>query len=147
MKEVARAATLLAYCPAPDRRPPAIKALHTICGNNTSTVSSSWWWAYKCPKHFEQIISAINNSVVSSWFSSLRIYKDARTNTHQDHLITLPCFIRIKSHGIKVVQINLKTNTVKIKDKDQYKLKLLWQPQNGKMWWKGFIIISLYIWV
>jgi hypothetical protein len=23
-------------CPAPDRRPPATKALHAICGNNTS---------------------------------------------------------------------------------------------------------------
>ena len=28
--------------------------------------------AYKCPKHVEQIISAINHSVASSWFSSLR---------------------------------------------------------------------------
>jgi len=46
-----------------------------ICGNNTSIVSSSWWWAYKCPKHVEQITSAINHSVVSSWFSSLRINK------------------------------------------------------------------------
>ena len=60
-------------CPAPDRRPPSNKALHTICGNNTSIVSSSWWWAYKCPKHVEQIISAIKHSVASSWFSSLRL--------------------------------------------------------------------------
>jgi hypothetical protein len=36
------------------------------------TVSSSWWWAYKCSKHVEQIISAIKHSVASSWFSSLR---------------------------------------------------------------------------
>ena len=35
---------------------------------------SSWWWAYKCPKHVEQITSAINHSVALSWFSSLRIY-------------------------------------------------------------------------
>ena len=63
----------IACCPAPDRRPPATKALHTICGNNTSIVSSSWWWTYKCPKHVEQIISAINHSVASSWFSSIRI--------------------------------------------------------------------------
>ena len=54
--------------PAPDRRPPATKALHTTCDNNTSIVSSSWGWAYKCPKHVEQIISAISHSVASSWF-------------------------------------------------------------------------------
>jgi len=45
---------------------------------------SSWWWAYKCPKHVEQLKSAINHSVASSWFSSLRIYNNARTNTHQN---------------------------------------------------------------
>ena len=63
----------IACCPAPNSRPPATKALHTICGNNASIVSSSWWWAYKCPKHVEQIISAIKHSVASSWFSSLRL--------------------------------------------------------------------------
>jgi len=63
----------IACCPAPDRRPPATKELHTICGNNTSTVSSSWWWVYKCPKHVEQITNAITHSVASSWVSSLRI--------------------------------------------------------------------------
>jgi len=63
----------IACCPAPDRRPPVTKALHTICGNNTSIVSSSWWWAYKSLKHVEQIISAINHSVAFSWFSSLRM--------------------------------------------------------------------------
>ena len=73
----------IACCSAPNSRPPATKALHTKCGNNTSIVSSSWWWAYKCPKHVEQIISAINHSVTSSWFSSLRLYNDARTNLHQ----------------------------------------------------------------
>ena len=61
----------IAYCPAPDRRPPTTKASHTIRGTNTSIVSSSWWWAYKCRKHVEQIISAINHSVACSWFSSL----------------------------------------------------------------------------
>jgi len=70
----------IACCPAPDRRPPANKALHTVCGNNTSTVSSSWRWAYKYPKHVEQITSAINHSVASSLFSSLRLYKDTQTN-------------------------------------------------------------------
>ena len=44
------------------------QALHTISGNNTHIVSSSWWWAYKCPKHVELITSEINHSVASSWF-------------------------------------------------------------------------------
>ena len=58
---------------APECWPSTTKASHTICDNNTSIISSSfWWWAYKCPKHVEQVISAINNSVASSWFSSLR---------------------------------------------------------------------------
>ena len=43
------------------------QTLHTIGGNKTHIVSSSWWWAYECPKHVEHFISAINNSVVSSW--------------------------------------------------------------------------------
>ena len=54
----------IACCSAPNSRPPVTKALHTIYGNNTSIVSCSWWWAYKCPKHVEQIISAIKNSEV-----------------------------------------------------------------------------------
>ena len=73
----------IACCSVPNRRPPATSALHTKCGNNTSIVSNSWWWAYKCPKHVEQIISAIKHSVASSWFSSLRLYYDARTNIHR----------------------------------------------------------------
>ena len=64
----------IACCPAPNSRPPATKALlHTKCGNNTSIISSPWWWAYKCLKHVKQITSAINHSVASrasSWFSS-----------------------------------------------------------------------------
>ena len=72
----------IACCSACNSRPPATKALHTICGYNTSIVLSSWWWTYKCPKHVEQIISAIKHSVASSWFSSLRFYYDARTNIH-----------------------------------------------------------------
>ena len=55
----------IACCPAPNSRPPATKALHTICVNNTSIVLSSWWWAYECPKHVERIISAIKHSVAS----------------------------------------------------------------------------------
>jgi hypothetical protein len=52
---------------ARNSRPPATKALHTICGNNTSIVSNSWWWAYNCSKHVEQIISPIKHSVTSSY--------------------------------------------------------------------------------
>ena len=44
------------------------QALHTIGGNNTHIVSRSWWWAWRCPKHAEHIISAIKHSVISSWF-------------------------------------------------------------------------------
>jgi len=73
----------IACCPACNSRPPATKALHTICYNNTSIVSSSWWWEYKCPKHFQQIINALDHSVASSWFSSLRLYYDAWTNIRQ----------------------------------------------------------------
>ena len=64
----------IACCSAPNSRPPATKALQTIHGNNTSIVSNSCWWAYKCPKHVE-IISAIKHSVTSSWFSSLRLQR------------------------------------------------------------------------
>ena len=44
------------------------QALHTIGGNNTHIVLSSWWWTLKCQKHVECIISAIKHSVTSSWF-------------------------------------------------------------------------------
>jgi len=63
----------VARCPAPERRPPATKALHTICGNNTSIVSSSDD-GHISARNVEQIISAINHSVASSRFSSLRLY-------------------------------------------------------------------------
>ena len=75
----------IACYPAPYRRPPATKALHTICANNKRIVSRSWWQAYKCPKHVQQIISAINHSVAPRWFSSPRLYNDERTNIHQIH--------------------------------------------------------------
>jgi len=64
----------IACCTARNSRPPATKALHTVCSSNTNIVSSSWWWAYKCPKHVEQIISAIKHSVTSGWFSSLCLW-------------------------------------------------------------------------
>jgi len=69
----------IACCSAPNSRPPATKALHTICGNNTGIVSSSWRLARKCLKHVEQIISAIKHSVASSWFLSLCLYNNAQT--------------------------------------------------------------------
>jgi hypothetical protein len=65
----------IACCHALDRRPLATKTLHTVRSNNTSIVSSPWWWVYKCPKHVEQIISAINHSAASSWLSSLCVCK------------------------------------------------------------------------
>ena len=40
----------MACCSAPNSRPPTTKPLHTAYGNNPSIVSSSWWWAYKCPE-------------------------------------------------------------------------------------------------
>ena len=40
--------------------------------------------AFICPKHVEQILIAIKHSVASSWFSSLRLYYDARTNIYQN---------------------------------------------------------------
>jgi len=33
----------IACCSAPNSRPPATKSLYTICSNNTSIVSSSWY--------------------------------------------------------------------------------------------------------
>jgi hypothetical protein len=34
----------------------------------TIIVSSSWWWAYECPKHVQQFIRTINHQVSSIWF-------------------------------------------------------------------------------
>ena len=79
----------IACCSAPNSRPPATKALHTACGNNTSIVSSSWWWAYECPKHVEQIIIAIKHSVASSWFSSSRLRRGLLWTAEELNLIML----------------------------------------------------------
>jgi len=100
-------------CPAPNSQPPATKALHTICSNNTSIVSSSWLWAYKCPKHVEQTISTIKHSVASSWFSSLRLYYDAWTNIHQGNLgVCCYCMV-IFIHTIQEVKKNFKAHFIK----------------------------------
>ena len=53
--------------------------------------------ACKCAKHVEQIISAINHSVASSWFYSLRLYNDSRTYIHERELSRLTS--EIKSVG------------------------------------------------
>jgi len=82
-----------------------IKTSHTICGNNKTIASSSPWWAYKCPKHDEQIISAINHSVAYSWFSSLRIYNEARTNIHQILIYGFFLFSRIPQAAVRKLEI------------------------------------------
>jgi len=83
-------------------------------------VSSSWWWAYNCPKHVEKIISVIKHSVASSWFSSLRLYYNTRTNIHQNrplHLnlsancIRLLKMCSIVDEGISRVQKSLSSRT------------------------------------
>ena len=58
----------------------------TTGGSNTHIVPSSWWWAYKCLKHVEHIISAINHSVVSSWFSfSTHMQRCTDKHTSRNH--------------------------------------------------------------
>ena len=102
----------IACCSARNSRPPATKALHTICGNNRSTVSSSWWWTYKCPKHVEQIISAIKHSVASSWFS-LYAYTTIYTVKHTSKTRSL-CSVVTKvcdfSTASEVSALNLPRN-------------------------------------
>ena len=82
----------IACCSAPNSRPSATKALHTICGNNTIIVSSSWWWAYKCPKYVEQIIIAIKRSVAYSRFSPLRL--NGKNLCFYKDWIVVTCVIR-----------------------------------------------------
>jgi hypothetical protein len=53
-----------------------------------SIVSSSWWWAYKCPKHVEQVTSSINHWVATSWFSSPRRCTDKHTSNLQKAYLT-----------------------------------------------------------
>ena len=81
----------MAGCPPPEFHQPATKASHTIGGNNTHIVSSSWWWAYKCSKHVEHIISAIKHSVASSWFffCTHPIWYNVPNNRTSIHFFTL----------------------------------------------------------
>ena len=76
-----------------------------LCVRYEGCCSSSWWWAYKCPKHVEQIIIAINHSIASSWVSSLRIYNDARTNIHQHRQFgsSTPIFETLIGQGPKSI--------------------------------------------
>jgi len=84
--------------PTPNSRPPATKAPHTIRGDNTSTVSSSRWWPYECPKHPEQTITAIKHPAASSWFSCLRLYYDAQTNIHKIYFLSVAESINTKNN-------------------------------------------------
>jgi len=103
----------IACCSACKSQPPATKGLHTICGNNTSILSSSWWWAYKCPKHVKQIISAIKHSVASSWFSSLCLYYDAWTSIHEGNPgVCCYCMV-IFIYTIQDVKKNFKAHFIK----------------------------------
>ena len=119
----------LACSCAPNSRPPANKALHTICGNNTSTVSSPWWWAYKCPKHVEQIMTAIKHSVASSRFPYPRsllclqdphllfLYSARWIQSTSSHWACLACYLIIISHlclGIRIF------SSIKNSDKNFY---------------------------
>ena len=106
----------IACCPAPDRRPSATKALHTICGNNISVASSCWRWAYKCPKHVEQIISAINLSALSSWFSSLYKYSKRSISLVAEVTICNTSFYTKYSHSCCSV---LRLNSSDFQDRKQ----------------------------
>ena len=50
-------------------------------------------------------VSAINHSVASSWFSSLRICKDARTDTHQVNKQKCITYLNYNRHKILAVMI------------------------------------------
>jgi hypothetical protein len=55
--------------------------------------------AYKCPKHVEQIISAIRHSVASRWFSSLR-------------RLDFMCVIFIETNYVELhIDVNKKTHS------------------------------------
>ena len=84
----------IAGCPATDLQQPATKASHTIGSNNTHMVSSSWWWAQKCPKHVEHIISSIKYSVASSL---LYAYATMHGQTHIKKASSLNCWKGIHS--------------------------------------------------
>jgi len=63
------------------------------------------------PEKVEQILSAINHLVASSWFSSLRLHKDARTNKHtsNSHVQLSVCtsLSHIGREGVSPVILNL----------------------------------------
>ena len=62
----------IACLPAPDLPTTSNREIDATC-HTSSIVASSWWWAYTCPKHVEQIIRSIKHCVASSWFSSTHI--------------------------------------------------------------------------
>ena len=101
----------------------------------SSIVWSSWWWAHKSPKHVEQIISAINHSVASTWFSSLRLYNDARTNIHQIHTV----FCQAQSEFFNMLRISFffKANLI-----FKWYICRFFLEHKAKImfWWSGHVI-------
>ena len=71
----------IACCPAPDLPTTSNQESHATC-HTSSVVASSWWWAWTCQKHVEQITSSIKYWVASSWFSS----SDITTMHGQTHV-------------------------------------------------------------
>jgi len=79
----------IACCSAPNSRPPATKALRTICGNNTSILSSSWQWAYKghetcwadykCNKAFSSIWLVFFSTLIQQHTSNIKNLTVSRT--------------------------------------------------------------------
>ena len=82
------------------------QALHAIGCNNTHIVSSSWWWAWKCPKHVERIISAIKHSVTSSWFffsTHMQRCTDKHTSSSNSLLVYLILSLEVQNEIISVL--------------------------------------------
>ena len=115
---------LIACCSTPNSRPPTTKALHTICGNNTSIVSSSWWWTYECPKHVEQILSAIKHSVASSWFSFLP-YTTMHGRTYIKFIFVLLTCVTCTSCNLNLFSLFFLIITIFSSFRDRWNLKLV----------------------
>jgi hypothetical protein len=83
---------------------PSSGAWDYTSSNVRCVVSSSWWWAYECPKHVEQFIRAIKHQVTSSWFFLLHIYRRC-TDNHISNLVTYKQYLEqpIVIPGIYVV--------------------------------------------
>ena len=78
-------------------------------------VSSSWWWAWWCPKHVEQTIrSAIETSVASSWHF---------ISTYHQQFLNLRWQFKCKTDGTEMPATDTRnlslccTNSVQLHDK------------------------------